>query len=410
MGRVAADSMITDMSEIAGGVTAAAGWQACGMHAGIKASDLDVAVLRSDTAATLAGVFTRNAILAAPVLWCKELVQHGHAQAVVVNSGCANACTGPDGVAANRLVAEQTAAALGLAVADVAVCSTGTIGKPLPVEKISSALQQVSQHLSRTGGGDAARAILTTDTVPKESAVEITLDGHRVRVGGMAKGSGMIAPNLATMLAFLTTDAQVAPQALQACLTRVAHATFNRITVDGDTSTNDTVLLLANGAAGTVLLDETHPEWHMFEAAVAHVADVLAKAIVQDGEGATRFVTITVAGARSVEDATRAAKAIANSLLCKTAWFGGDPNWGRVVCAVGYSGASVDPERIAVAFDEIQAVCQGQPAASFAELEQIVARPAYEIRVDLQLGTATDTVYTCDCSYDYVRINAEYMT
>ncbi len=395
---------------VSGGVTAASGWRACGLHAGIKAEQPDLAVVFSEGAASVAGVFTQNAIQAAPVRWCRDLVQRGRARMVVINSGCANACTGAAGVAANALVAASAAEVFGVSSEEVAVCSTGTIGKALPVDKIQAGLQLAPAALSGEGGADAARAIMTTDTVPKECAVRVVIGGQTIHVGGMAKGSGMIAPNMATMLGFLTTDAKVSQAALQACLRRVVAQSFNRISVDGDTSTNDTVLLLANGAAGGELLDALHPEWPVFEAAVAHVADVLSRAIVKDGEGATRFITLTVQGAQSNADATLVAKTIASSLLCKTAWFGGDPNWGRVVCAAGYSGAKVDPERICVAFDDVVAVRDGQPVASFRDLEPVVARTAYEIRVDLQLGDGSDTVYTCDCSYEYVRINAEYLT
>ncbi len=392
-----------------GGVTYAGGWKACGAFSGIKAAAADLALVVSESPATVAGVFTQNAVQAAPVRWCRDLVQRGTLQAVVINSGCANACTGPEGVAANRRVADDTGYALGLPAEWVAVCSTGTIGKKLPVEKIAAALPAAVQTLSEDGGVSAAEAIMTTDTVPKEAAAHFSVGGKTVRVGGMAKGAGMIAPNLATMLAFLTTDAAVPAPALQACLRDAVAHSFNRITIDGDTSTNDTVLLMANGASG-VALDADHPDWPAFCEAVRLVASELARLIVKDAEGATRFVTITVKGAVDDADALRIARAIANSLLCKTAWFGGDPNWGRVVCAAGYAGARVDPDLIDVAFDELTAVRAGQPVAAFSDLESIVARPAFEILLDLHLGEAEESVYTCDCSYDYVRINAEYMT
>jgi glutamate N-acetyltransferase / amino-acid N-acetyltransferase len=398
-----------DVMTGSGGITYASGWRACGVSAGIKATAEDLAVVCSVVPATVAGMFTQNAVQAAPVRWCRALVARGTAQAIVVNSGCANACTGLDGIAANQRVAEDTAHALGLSPDMVAVCSTGTIGKKLPVEKIALAMPLVVPALSENGGAAAARAIMTTDTVPKEAGASIEVDGRTVRVGGMTKGAGMIAPNLATMLAFLTTDAAVPANDLQACLEGAVSKSFNRITIDGDTSTNDTVLLLANGCSG-VCLEVGHPAWALFCAAVQGVAAELARMIVKDGEGATRFITVTVKGAEKADDALCAARAVANSLLCKTAWFGGDPNWGRVVCAVGYSGAKIDPDRMDVAFDELTALRAGQPVAAFADLESIVSRPAFEIVVDLHLGSAEETVYTCDCSYDYVRINAEYMS
>lgn len=402
------------IKEVSGGVTAAVGFRASGVCAGLKVNTPDLALLVSEAPAAAAGVFTTNAMQAAPVRLCREVVARGQAQAVVINSGCANACTGADGLARARAVAAGTAAALGLDEHQVLVCSTGTIGKKLPVEKILSGLAAAAGRLNVSGGAEAARAIMTTDTVDKQYAVSVEVAGRCVHVGGMAKGSGMIAPNMATMLAFITTDAAVEAQALQRCIADVAEATFNRITVDGDQSTNDTLLLLANGMAMTDVkaLNDTHPDWPIFCEAVETVARELAQRIVRDGEGATRFVTVTINGARTPEDATRAAKAIANSMLCKTAWFGGDPNWGRVICAVGYSGASVDPDRVDITFDELAAVRGGQmvPGVEFKDLAAVFARKAFEICVHLHLGTASDTVYTCDCSYEYVRINAEYMT
>lgn len=403
-----------ELTAVDGGVTAAAGFRACGVCAGLKASAPDLALLVTEAAATVAGVFTTNAVQAAPVRVCREVVAGGTARAVVINSGCANACTGADGLARARAVAASAAQALGVDVGHVLVCSTGTIGKRLPVEKIQQGMGPAVAALSASGGGEAARAIMTTDTVDKQYAVSLEIEGRRITVGGMCKGSGMIAPNMATMLAFITTDAAVEAAALQRCLAATAERTFNRISVDGDTSTNDTLLLLANGAAmaGVPALDESHPGWPAFREAVEAVARELSYRIVRDGEGATRFVTVTVAGAMTTADATLAAKAIANSMLCKTAWFGGDPNWGRVICAVGYSGAQVDADRVDIAFDELAAVRAGQMAAdvAFEDLEAVFARKAFEITVNLNLGEASDTVYTCDCSYDYVRINAEYMT
>jgi glutamate N-acetyltransferase/amino-acid N-acetyltransferase len=336
----------------------------------------------------------------------------GKASAIVVNSGCANACTGPDGMKAATEMASATAAALGLSQDDVFVCSTGTIGKPLPIEKIRAALPAAVEALAPDGGADAAKAIMTTDTLDKQTAVSLQIGDVAVRIGGMSKGAGMIEPNMATMLAFITTDAAVCPASLQACLSAAVSKSFNRISIDGDQSTNDTVLMLANGASGSPVLDETHPDWPRFVEAVDAVSLTLAQKIVEDGEGATKFVTITVTGAVTEADANKAAKAVANSLLCKTAWFGGDPNWGRVIAAVGYSGAQVDADLIDISFDDVAAVAKGQmaPGIVLADLEAVYARKAFEITVDLNLGSAVETVYTCDCSYEYVKINAEYMT
>lgn len=403
---------MSDFTVIDGGVTAPQGFKASGVCAGIKADALDLALLVSETPATVAGMFTTNAVQAAPVKLCKQVLASGAASAVVVNSGCANACTGEVGMTAATEMATATASALSIDADAVFVCSTGTIGKQLPMDKIKAGLPEAVAALAVDGGGNAARAIMTTDTVNKQVAVSVEVGGQAVSIGGMAKGAGMIEPNMATMLAFLTTDAAVSLTALQSCLKKAVTKSFNRVTVDGDQSTNDTVLLFANGASETPLLDESHPAWGTFEAAVADVALALATMMVKDGEGATRFITVTVQGAVTATDANQAAKAVANSLLCKTAWFGGDPNWGRVIAAVGYSGAQVDADLVDISFDDVAAVIGGQMAegVAFSELETVFARTAFEILIDLKLGSETDTVYTCDCSYDYVKINAEYMT
>ncbi len=397
---------------IEGGVTTPLGYQACGIEAGIKANKLDMALLVSTTPAAVAGTFTRNKVHAAPVKLCRAHLAGGTARAIIVNSGCANACTGPAGMAAAERTAVTTARLLKVPVGHVFVCSTGTIGKPLPIDKIEKGAALAAAALSPTGGPDAARAIMTTDTVPKQAAAELTIGGRVVRIGGMAKGAGMIEPNMATMLAFLTTDAAVAQPALQRCLSAAVALSFNRISVDGDQSTNDTVLLMANGAAGNPALDEAHPEWPAFQAAVTEVARTLALKIVKDGEGATKLVTVTVDGAADDADADRVARAIANSLLVKTAWFGGDPNWGRVIAAVGYSGARIDENRVDIDFDDVAAVRNGCPAADFslAAVEAVYAKPEFTVRIGLHVGNGQATVYTCDCSYEYVRINAEYMT
>ena len=403
---------MSNYTVIDGGVTAAQGFKASGICAGIKANRLDLALVVSEAPATVAGMFTTNAVQAAPVKLCKQVVASGTASAVVVNSGCANACTGEAGMTAATETAKAAAAALGLPVEGVLVCSTGTIGKPLPIDKIKAGLPAAVAALATDGGGTAARAIMTTDTVDKQVAVSLEVGGHTVCIGGMAKGAGMIEPNMATMLAFLTTDAAVSQTALQDCLEAAVAKSFNRVTVDGDQSTNDTVLMFANGASGAPLLDASHPDWEAFKTAVAAVALALARKIIEDGEGATKFITVTVKGAVTAADANVAAKAIANSLLCKTAWFGGDPNWGRVIAAVGYSGAQVDAELVDIAFDDVAAVIGGTmaPGVEFDDLAQVFAKKAFEINVNLNLGAAEDTVYTCDCSYDYVKINAEYLT
>jgi len=309
-------------------------------------------------------------------------------------------------------MAELTAKALGISPATVFVCSTGCIGLPMPMEKIAGGIDLAAAALSPAGGPLAARAIMTTDLVEKQAAIEFTIDGRTVRLGGMAKGSGMIEPNMATMLAFLTTDAAVERVALQRCLSEAVAGSFNRITVDGDQSCNDTVLLLANGGAGNKPLGPRHAGWKTFCAAVGHLTGDLARRIVMDGEGATKFVTVIVRGGRSDADARKATRAVANSLLVKTSWFGGDPNWGRIIDAVGYSGAAIVEEKTDIRFDRLFAVRNGRraPGVELKDLEKVYARKSFTIEIDLHLGRGCDMVHTCDCSHEYVRINSEYMT
>jgi glutamate N-acetyltransferase/amino-acid N-acetyltransferase len=395
-----------------GGVTSPRGFNAAGVHAGIKAARLDMALLVSDRPAVMAGMFTRNRIQAAPVTLCRARLKAGRGRAIIINSGSANACTGARGLKDAEAMAQLTAQALRCDARSVFMCSTGTIGKPLPMDKIARGVKLAAAALSPTGGDTAAHAIMTTDTVPKQAAVEVKIDGITVRIGGMTKGAGMISPRLATMLVFLTTDAVVGRPALQACLRDAVAQSFNRITVDGDESTNDTVLLMANGAAGNRPLRPGHKDWPVFVAALQKLTRELAAMIVKDGEGATKFVTVTVKGARTGADADRAARAVANSLLVKTSWFGMDPNWGRVIAAVGYSGAAVRGDKVGIDFEGVPAVRCGcaAPGFSLEQLEAILQLPAFEIVVDLHLGRGCATVYTCDCSEEYVRINASYLT
>lgn len=406
--------MKTDQKFIAGSVTTPQGFKAACVRAGIKESRKrdDLTLLVSDIPATVAGTFTSNRVKAAPVKLCERHLIWGQAQAVIINAGCANACTGEQGIADAEAMADLTANALGIAKNLVFVCSTGTIGIPLPMNKIQTALPGLVSSLSREGGSAAAEAILTTDLVQKEVVVTVTLDGKPVTIAGMTKGSGMIAPNMATMLAFLTTDAAVDQRSLQECLRHAVDLSFNRIIVDGDESTNDTVLMLANGAAGTAMLQKKHPDWKRFCHAVDTVARELAIKIVKDGEGASKFVTVKVLGAASRADARTVARAIAQSPLVKTAWNGGDPNWGRILAAIGYSGARVDETRVDITFDTVHAVKNGMAASgsSLKDLEEVYARKEFTVFVNLNIGKGEHAVYTCDLSKDYVAINAEYMT
>ena len=398
---------------IKGGVTAAQGFRACGVAAGIKYADRkDLALVMADSPASVAAVYTTNKVAAAPVQVDRERTRSGQAQAVVINSGCANACTGETGLANALEMARVTAEALGIGEQLVLVCSTGVIGVHLPMERITAGAKLAAGSLSRAGGHDAACAIMTTDTVDKQVAVELEIDGQTTCIGGMCKGSGMIEPNMATMLGCITTDAAVHPKALDQALREAVEVSFNRVVVDGDRSTNDTVILMASGAAGNQMLTPYHPQWQYFVDALTTVCLELGKKIVLDGEGATKFVTVRVKGARTVEDAERAARAVAKSALVKTSWFGIDPNWGRVIAAVGYSGAEVDDQTAQIYYGTICAYDQGRVADKtlLKSMQDVMRKRAFDVTVNLNLGDGEDTVYTCDLSYDYVKINAEYTT
>jgi len=403
---------MSEFTTVDGGVTAPQEFKAAGVSAGIKASKPDLALIVSERPAAVAGVFTTNRIQAAPVRICREKLTGKQATAIVVNSGNANACTGARGEADVRRMAMAAAEELGVEEKTVFVCSTGIIGAPLPMDKIETGIGRAAELLSEDGGDSAARAIMTTDTTDKQVALEFGIDGIPVRLGGMAKGSGMIEPNMATLLAFLTTDAAVDSESLQDCLTSAVNGSFNRISVDGAQSTNDTVLFMANGGAGTGPLNEKHPDWNVFAAAVGEVTNRLARKIVKDGEGATKFVTVRVTGAVSVEGARKAARAVANSPLVKTSWYGEDPNWGRIISAIGCSGAEVNEGLVSVCYDNVCAVMNGCAAAesSLKDLGKVLAQSSFSVNIDLNLGDNTDTVYTCDCSEEYVRINSEYIT
>jgi glutamate N-acetyltransferase/amino-acid N-acetyltransferase len=404
------NSTPAQFDEIEGGVTAPKGFLAAGVSAGIKKSGrADVMLLVADHAVPGAAVYTTNAVPAAPVVVSRAHTAHGHVRAAVTNSGNANACTGAQGLVDARATAAAVAESLGCAAEEVVVASTGVIGVPLPLEKVVAGVSAAAAALSEEGGPSAAEAILTTDTFAKQCAVVFTLDGVDYSVGGMAKGSGMIQPNMATMLAFVTTDAPLTVAACAAALRAAAARTFNRITVDSDTSTNDMCLLMASGAAGGEGIGVHDARFAVVSAAVHHVCGELARMIVRDGEGATKFVEVTVRGAATEADAEAAAFAIANSPLCKTALFGGDANWGRVAMAIGKSGARVDPNAFDVVFAGIP-TCIAGAAIDFDEgaATEALSRRDVDILVDLHVGAGEATVWTCDLSYEYVRINGEY--
>lgn len=347
--------MITmDVNECQGGVTAPAGFQAAGIYCGIRKVKKDIAMIKSDVPATAAGVFTLNKTQAAPVLVDKiQLKNSAVCSAVVVNSGNANACTGERGMNDAWEMVRATAKALHVPESEVLVSSTGVIGQYMPMDKIIPAITELSGKLSTSGNADAAEAIMTTDTFPKEAAVKFTLGKHVVTVGGVAKGSGMIAPNMATMLAFVTTDIALSPKLLSKALRLANNRSFNRISVDGDMSTNDMVLVLANGMAKNGKIADNSEEFQLFVAALEYVLIKLAKMIAKDGEGATKLIEIQVKGARTEEEAAQAARAVANSNLVKTAIHGADANWGRILAAVGYSGIEFNPDIVEISFGEL---------------------------------------------------------
>ena len=402
------------MKEIPGGICAAQGFTAAGVSAHIKgpqSAKRDCALVVSDAPASAAGVFTTNLFKAAPVLWCQEVCRTGRARAVFINSGNANACTGDRGAADVRTTAEAVAAGLGVPVNEVLIASTGVIGVPLPMDRILAGVDGCRRVLAIDGSGDAARAIMTTDTVPKEAAYEVALSGGPVRIGAIAKGAGMIAPNMATMICLITTDAAVAPSDLQMLLRESAEASFNRICVDNDMSTNDTVLCLANGRSGLAPLAPGSADYTVFSEAVRHIARQMAQALVRDGEGATKFIEIRVEGALSDADARAIARSIAFSQLCKTAFFGQDPNWGRIACAAGYSGASFDPAAVDIWLDDVQVLRKGLPAGhAEADAAGRMQRRDITVRVSVGSGPGTCVYWTSDLSHEYVKINADYRT
>lgn len=397
---------------IDGSVSAPAGFRSAGIACGIKKTGaLDLALIASDTTGSAAAVFTTNKAQAAPVTVSQQRLRasSGRARAVAINSGCANACTGPDGHATAEAMAEATAAAVGAAPAEVLIASTGVIGVALDRQRVTSGILSAAAALSRDGGANAARAIMTTDPFPKETAVELTTPAGTFRVGGIAKGSGMIEPLMATMLAVVTTDAAVAPALLQRALAAVTDVTFNAITVDGECSTNDCVFALANGASGVTLGDG---QFDLLVEALRLVCEPLAIGIVRGGEGATKLVTVEVTGGRTAVDAKRAARAIANSPLVKTAVHGADPNWGRLVAVAGRAGVEFVLDRARVQIGDVELFAGGRPFDERAEMASQHLQ-GKDVRLHVDLGTGGNgsaRMWTCDLSADYVKINAEYRT
>ena len=392
------------------GITAPGGFEASAVHCGVKKDGkLDLALIVSRTPARAAGLFTTNRVQAAPVAITREHLANGSARAVVVNSGNANACTGTGGRDDAERMARETAGALGIEPGDVLVASTGVIGVRLPIDLVSEGIRKAAASLGPDSGPEAAEAIMTTDKWKKETALCIEVGGKKVTIGGMAKGAGMIDPHLATMLAFLSTDAAIERRALALALERAAAASFNAITVDGDMSTNDTLLVLANGEAGNEELREGQPAFEEFCNALAGAAGALAREIVRDGEGATRLVTVRVTGAQSEQDARKVAEKIAGSPLVKTAACGADANWGRVIAAAGAAGVELDPGLVDIDMSGIP-VARSGTGVPFDEKEAAsrLQEKEVEIAVELHQGNSRATVWTCDLTEEYIRINAHY--
>ena len=386
------------------------GFTAAGVHCGIKKEKKDLAILVSEVPASVAGVFTTNAVQAAPLKVTKEVVYNSQKmQAIIVNSGNANACTGKQGVADAYEMQALAATKLGIEPYLVGVASTGVIGEIMNMEPVVKGVEMLNPNNDLESGMNFAQAILTTDTVMKNTTYATVIDGKEVLVSGTAKGSGMIEPNMATMLGFITTDANIESDELQKALSEITNLTFNAITVDGDTSTNDTVVVLANGLAGNEPLTPAHPEWNNFYTALRLVAEDLAKAIARDGEGATKLIEVEVDGAISDEEARKIAKTVVGSPLVKTAVFGCDANWGRIIAAIGYSGATVDPEKITIKIGGATMVEKGEPIKfSEEELIEILKQSDVKIYVSLEVGEGHGYAWGCDLTYDYVQINASY--
>jgi glutamate N-acetyltransferase/amino-acid N-acetyltransferase len=382
-----------------------------GISSGIKKNgSRDLGLIYSEVPAQVAGLFTTNAVKAAPVQLDMDRIKGGLCQALIVNSGNANACTGSQGLRDARRISSLVAKRLGMDEQLVFVSSTGVIGTPLPFNKIKEGIPKLIEALSPEGWMKTVEAIMTTDTFPKVEVATCRIKGKQVKLCGMVKGAGMIRPNLATMLSFLVTDANVEVPLLQRMLEKAAEVSYNRITVDGETSTNDTVLLLANGKAGHPSLNRMDRDGEKFQSMLSEVCQSLAKSLVKDGEGATKFIEILIQGARDREDAKQAAYAVAHSPLVKTAFFGEDANWGRILCALGHSGAQINPNHIDVFFDKVPIVKNGMGTGSRVEerASQILKKKSFKVTVDLHEGKSQFSVFTTDLSIDYVKINASY--
>ena len=404
------------MNIIEGGICAAKGFTASGVHCGVRKNKTkkDIALIYSENQASAAAVYTTNLVKGAPLLVTKKHLQNGKAQAVICNSGNANTCNA-NGIEIAEKMSELAANALGIAPDDMVVASTGVIGQPLSIEPIEAGIPELVKNLSKNGSDDASEGIMTTDTVKKEIAVEFTVGGKTCRIGGIAKGSGMIHPNMATMLVFITTDCAIAPEMLQKALSSDIKNTFNMVSVDGDTSTNDMVTVLANGMAENDEITAEGADFDDFMKALNTVTVYLCRMIASDGEGATKLLECKVSGAPDEQTAKTVAKSVICSSLLKAAMFGADANWGRVLCAIGYSGAEVDVNKVGVSFASAKGsieVCKDGAGVDFSEeiAKEILLEKEIEILVTLDSGDAGATAWGCDLTYDYVKINGDYRT
>lgn len=404
-----------EIKYIDGGVTAPKGFLASGIYCGIKQGSVkkDLALIYSEVPAKASGMFTKNKVKGAPIYICKDHLSNKKAQAIIINSGNANTCTGDDGLSKAKKMTALQAKALNLKADDVLVASTGVIGVPLNIDAIKDGIPLLTEKLSKSGNQDAASAIMTTDTFMKELAAEFYIGDTKVTLGTMAKGSGMIEPNMGTMLSFITTDISISPQLLDEALKSTVTITYNRVSVDGDTSTNDSIFILANGQANNPTITEKDENYYTFVNVLKEINTIMAKNIAKDGEGATKLLECQVIGAASEKDAVLFGKSVINSSLVKTAMFGSDANWGRILCALGYANVDFDPEKVDVSFEscagEIE-VCKNGSSVAFDEdkAKKVLDQKEIIIKINLSQGESTAYVWGCDLSYEYVKINGDY--
>lgn len=404
-----------EIKYIDGGVTAPKGFLASGIYCGIKQGSVkkDLALIYSEVPAKASGMFTKNKVKGAPIYICKDHLSNKKAQAIIINSGNANTCTGDDGLSKAKKMTALQAKALNLKADDVLVASTGVIGVPLNIDAIKDGIPLLTEKLSKSGNQDAASAIMTTDTFMKELAAEFYIGNTKVTLGTMAKGSGMIEPNMGTMLSFITTDISISPQLLDEALKSTVTITYNRVSVDGDTSTNDSIFILANGQANNPTITEKDENYYTFVNVLKEINTIMAKNIAKDGEGATKLLECQVIGATNEKDAVLFGKSVINSSLVKTAMFGSDANWGRILCALGYANVDFDPEKVDVSFEscagEIE-VCKNGSSVAFDEdkAKKVLDQKEIIIKINLSQGECTAYVWGCDLSYEYVKINGDY--